>query len=118
MALRADAGGWTLIIIGHLVGLVFAAVVFSIGVISFPLLLDRDCGAACAVQTSVRAVLANPKTMAVWALIVAGLLMLGSLPLLVGLAVVMPILGHASWHLYRAVVEPPAPEQAHPVPMS
>jgi uncharacterized membrane protein len=101
--------GWTLIILGHLIGLVFAAVVFSIGVISFPLLLDRDCGAACAVQTSIKAVLVNPKTMAVWALIVAALLIVGSLPLLVGLAVVMPILGHASWHLYREVVEPPSP---------
>jgi uncharacterized membrane protein len=107
--------GWTLIVVGHLVGLIFAAVVFSISVISFPLLLDRDCGAACAVQTSIKAVMVNPKTMGVWALIVAGVLMLGSLPLLVGLAVAMPILGHASWHLYRAVVEPPPPEQAHPV---
>jgi uncharacterized membrane protein len=106
--------GWSLIILGHLIGFVFAALVFSIGVISFPLLLDRDCGAACAVQTSVMAVMANPRTMALWALIVAALLIAGSLPLLVGLAVTMPILGHASWHLYRAVVEPPSPEEAHP----
>jgi uncharacterized membrane protein len=106
--------GWTLIILGHAIGFVFAAVVFSISVFSFPLLLDRDCGAACAVQTSIRAVLANPKTMTVWALIIAGLLMLGSAPLLVGLAVVMPILGHASWHLYRQTVEPPSPEVVNP----
>jgi uncharacterized membrane protein len=99
--------GWTLIILGHAVGFVFAATVFAISVISFPLLLDRDCGVACAVQTSIRAVMANPKTMGVWALIIAALLMLGSAPLLVGLAVVMPILGHASWHLYRRTVEPP-----------
>ena len=99
--------GWTLIILGHALGFVFAAIVFTISVISFPLLLDRDCGAACAVQTSVRAVLANPKTMAMWALIITILLMIGSAPLLVGLAVVMPILGHASWHLYRRMVEPP-----------
>ncbi|HEX8166696.1 MAG TPA: DUF2189 domain-containing protein [Beijerinckiaceae bacterium] len=108
--------GWTMIVLGHLIGLVFAAVVFSISVISFPLLLDRDCGAACAVQTSVRTVLMNPKTMGVWALMVAAVLMLGSLPLLVGLAVAMPVLGHASWHLYRKMVEPPAPEHARPVP--
>jgi uncharacterized membrane protein len=107
--------GWTLIILGHLIGFVFAAVVFSISVISFPLLLDRDCGVACAIQTSLKAVMVNPKTMGVWALMVAGLLMAGSLPLLVGLAVVMPILGHATWHLYRVTVEPPAPERAHPV---
>jgi uncharacterized membrane protein len=105
--------GWTLIILGHALGLVFAAIVFSISVFSFPLLLDRDCGAACAVQTSIRAVMANPKTMAMWALIIAALLMIGSAPLLVGLAVVMPILGHASWHLYRRTVEPPgAPNPA------
>jgi uncharacterized membrane protein len=100
--------GWTLIILGHALGFVFAALVFSIGVISFPLLLDRDCGVACAVQTSVRAVLANPGPMALWAVIIAVLLMIGSVPLLVGLAVVMPILGHASWHLYRRTVVPPA----------
>src|SRR5918912_4324764 len=101
--------GWTMIILGHLIGAVFAAVVFSISVISFPLLLDRDCGVACAVLTSVRTVLMNPKTMGVWAAMVAGVLMLGSLPLLVGLAVAMPVLGHASWHLYRKMVEPPSP---------
>jgi uncharacterized membrane protein len=105
--------GWTLIILGHAIGFVFAAVAFSVSVISFPLLLDRDVGAAVAVQTSVQAVLTNPKTMGVWALIVAALLMIGSAPLLVGLAVTMPILGHASWHLYRQVVEPPSEEQAH-----
>ena len=110
--------GWTMIVLGHLIGAVFAAVVFSISVISFPLQLDRDCGAACAVQTSVRTVLMNPKTMGVWAAMVAGVLMLGSLPLLVGLAVAMPVLGHASWHLYRKMVEPPSPEHAHPVPVS
>lgn len=98
--------GWTLIILGHAIGLVFAAVVFSISVISFPLLLDRDVGVTCAVQASISAVLANPGTMALWAFILAALLMIGSAPLLVGLAVVMPILGHASWHLYRRVVVP------------
>jgi uncharacterized membrane protein len=106
--------GWTLIILGHALGFVFAAIVFAISVISFPLLLDRDCGAVCAVQTSVRAVLANPGTMALWALIIAVLLMIGSAPLLVGLAVVMPVLGHASWHLYRRTVEPP--ETGNPPP--
>src|SRR5918912_3055302 len=80
--------GWTMIILGHAIGFVFAAIVFSISVISFPMLLDRDVGAACAVQTSIRAVLANPRTMTVWAMIIAALLMIGSLPLMVGLAVV------------------------------
>jgi uncharacterized membrane protein len=98
--------GWTLIVLGHAIGFVFAVAAFSVGVVSFPLLLDRDVGATCALQTSIRAVMANPRPMALWALIVAALLMIGSLPLLVGLAVVMPVLGHASWHLYRQVIEP------------
>jgi uncharacterized membrane protein len=98
--------GWTMIVLGHAIGFVFAFVAFSISVVSFPLLLDHDVGAVAAVQTSIRAVLSNPGTMALWALIVAALLMIGSVPLLVGLAIVMPILGHASWHLYRRVVEP------------
>src|SRR5215211_965072 len=100
--------GWTLIVLGHLIGFVFAAVVFSISLISFPLLLERDVGAAVAVQTSVQAVLMNPRTMFFWALIIAAGLMVGSAPLLVGLAVAMPVLGHASWHLYRRMIEPEA----------
>jgi uncharacterized membrane protein len=74
--------------------------------VSFPLLLDRDVGAVVAVLTSVRAVLKNPVTIAVWGLMVASLLLIGSLPLFVGLAVVMPVLGHSTWHLYRKLVEP------------
>jgi uncharacterized membrane protein len=101
----STSSGWTLIILGNLIGFVFAIVVLSISVVSFPLLLDRDVGAAVAIQTSVRAVLANPATMALWGLIVAAALMIGSLPLFVGLAVVMPVLGHSTWHLYRRVVE-------------
>ena len=80
-------------------------VVLAISVISFPLLLDRDVGAGVAVQTSIRAVLTNPVTMALWGLIVAGLLALGFATLLVGLAIIVPVLGHATWHLYRRVVE-------------
>jgi uncharacterized membrane protein len=97
--------GWALIVTGHLVGLVFAMLAFTIGVVSFPLLVDRDVGAAVALQTSVQAVISNPGPMALWAAIVAALLALGSLPLLVGLTVVMPILGHATWHLYRRTVD-------------
>jgi uncharacterized membrane protein len=96
--------GWNLIILGNVVGFVFAALVLTLTVVSFPLLLDRDVGVAVAVQTSVRAVLANPVPMALWGLTVAVLLLLGCLPLFVGLAVVMPVLGHATWHLYRKVV--------------
>jgi uncharacterized membrane protein len=97
--------GWTLIIVGNGVGFVFAVAVLAISIVSFPLLLDRDVGALVAIQTSVRAVLRNPVTIATWGLIVAALLIVGSLPLFVGLAVVMPVLGHSSWHLYRKLVE-------------
>src|SRR5215475_7499456 len=105
--------GWTLIVVGNGVGFLFAVVALSISVVSFPLLLDRDVGAAGALLTSVRVVLANPLTMALWGLIVAALLVIGSLPLFVGLAVTLPVLGHATWHIYRKAVEPdpnPRPE--------
>jgi len=98
--------GWTLIIVGNGVGLLFAILVLTISVVSFPLLLDRDVGAAGALLTSIRAVANNPWTMAVWGLIVGALLVVGSIPFLFGLTVIMPILGHATWHLYRKVVEP------------
>ncbi|MGQ0485198.1 MAG: DUF2189 domain-containing protein [Hyphomicrobiales bacterium] len=97
--------GWTLIIVGCGVGFVFALVVLAFSAVSFPLLVDRDVGTATAIQTSVRAFLANPVTMLIWGLIVAGLLVIGSVPFFAGLAVVMPVLGHATWHLYRKVVE-------------
>jgi uncharacterized membrane protein len=96
--------GWQLILWGNLVGFLFAVAVLTISVVSFPLLVDRDVGAAAALTTSVRAVVANPVTMAMWGLIVAGLLVIGTLPAFIGLAVVMPVLGHATWHLYRKVV--------------
>jgi uncharacterized membrane protein len=98
--------GWTLIILGNLVGFLFAVVVLST-VITFPLLLDRDVGAAAALQTSAQAMITNPIPILLWGLIVAVALFLGSLPLFVGLAIVIPVLGHSTWHLYRKVVETP-----------
>ena len=109
--------GRMLMIVGNLVGFLFALGVLTISVISFPLLLDRDVGAVEAVLTSVRVVARNPLMMAIWGLIVAGLLLIGSLPLFFGLAVVVPVLGHSTWHLYRKVVEPdPNPHQVLPRP--
>ena len=96
--------GWTMIVVGVGVGFLFALLVLVISVVSFPLLLDRDVGLGTAVATSVRAVIVNPVPMAVWGLIVAGGLVVGSIPLLLGLVFVMPVLGHATWHLYRKVV--------------
>ena len=97
--------GLALFLVGGGIGFLFALVVLTISVVSFPMLVDRNVGAVVAVQTSVRAVVANPVTMAMWGLFVAVSLLLGSLPFFVGLAVVMPVLGHATWHLYRKVVE-------------
>ena len=105
--------GWTLIVAGCLIGFCFAVVALSVSVVAFPLLLDRDVGAAAAVATSIRTVWENPAAMALWGLVVAGGLVIGSLPLFIGLAVVVPILGHATWRLYRiAIVRDPAHE--HP----
>lgn len=96
--------GWALILVGNGVGFLFALMVLTISVVSFPLLLDRDVGLAPAILTSIRAVAANPGVMALWGLIVAVSLAVGSIPFFFGLAVVMPVLGHATWHLYRKVV--------------
>jgi uncharacterized membrane protein len=96
--------GMKLILVGCGVGFLFALVALCISVVSFPLLLDRDANVADAVLTSVRAVAENPVTMAVWGLIVTGLLVLGTIPFFLGLTVVIPVLGHATWHLYRKLI--------------
>jgi uncharacterized membrane protein len=106
--------GFALIGLGGLVGFCFAAVTLSVSVVSFPLLLDRDVGAAAALATSVRVMRENLGAMALWGIIVAAALILGALPFFVGLALVMPILGHATWRLYRAVIVRD-PSQEHPV---
>jgi uncharacterized membrane protein len=106
--------GWWLIIVGCGVGFLFALVALCISVVSFPLMLDRHAGAGDAMVTSLRVVALNPIPMAAWGLIVAILLVAGSLPLFLGLAVVVPVLGHATWHLYRKVVAPDPNQQ--PIP--
>ncbi len=85
-------------------GFVLALVALVISIVAFPMLLDRDCGVASAVGTSVRATLANPVPVAVWGLMVAGLLAIGMATLMVGLIVIVPVLGHATWHFYRRLV--------------
>ncbi|WP_027580436.1 DUF2189 domain-containing protein [Bradyrhizobium sp. Ai1a-2] len=107
--------GWSLIIIGCGVGFLFAVLSLCVSVVSFPLMLDRHATAIDAIRTSLRVVKENPFVMAAWGLIVAALLVIGSVPFFVGLAVVLPVLGHATWHLYRKVVEPdPNPPQEEP----
>jgi uncharacterized membrane protein len=96
--------GWTMIGVGIGIGFLFAVAVLAISVVSVPLMLDRDVGLAEAIGTSLRAVMANPGPMAAWGIVVALALVLGSLPLFLGLVVVMPVLGHATWHLYRRIV--------------
>jgi len=96
--------GWSLIVVGCGVGFIFSVLVLTISVVSFPLILDRHVDPTTAVLTSLKAVIVNPKSMAVWGIIVAGSLLAGAIPLFVGLAIVMPVLGHATWHLYRKIV--------------
>lgn len=98
--------GWTLITVGMTVGFLFAAFVLMISVVSFPLLLDRDVGIPVAVATSMRVATLNPGPIAAWGLIIAVSLAVASIPVFLGLIVVLPILGHATWHLYRAAVTP------------
>jgi uncharacterized membrane protein len=105
--------GRSLIVTGNAVGLLFALAAFALSAVSFPLLLDRNVGMAAAIVTSLKAILKNPLTMALWGVIVAAGLALGSLPFLLGLAVVVPILGHATWHLYRKVVAPDGGVRPH-----
>jgi uncharacterized membrane protein len=96
--------GWQLIVVGNIIGFGFALIVFCISVISFPLMLDRNVSVPDAMATSFQAVVKNPIVLAAWGLIIAGSLVVGFLTAFVGLAVIMPILGHATWHLYRRLV--------------
>jgi uncharacterized membrane protein len=103
--------GWLLIVLGGLIGFCFAALALCVSVVSFPLMLDRGVGLVAAVRASLRTAHENPLGVAQWGLIVATGLVLGSLPLFFGLAVVLPVLGHATWHLYgRAIERDQAPE--------
>ncbi len=96
--------GWALILLGGGIGFIFALVVLSISVVSFPLLLDRHVSVSTAIATSVRAMRVNPAPMLAWGFIVAASIVLGMIPVLLGLIVVLPVLGHATWYLYRKVV--------------
>jgi uncharacterized membrane protein len=106
--------GWALIAVGVLVGFCFAALALALSVVSFPLMLDRDVGLVPALEASWRVTQTNPFAVALWGLIVAVVLVLGSLPLFFGLAIAMPVLGHATWRLYRKAIER---DPAHELPI-
>jgi uncharacterized membrane protein len=97
--------GWTLIVVGNLIGLAFAALVLTMSVVSLPMLVDRNVGARTAIATSWAAVRANKAEMARWGVTVLALLVLGSIPAFIGLAFVLPWLGYATWHLYTKLVD-------------
>jgi uncharacterized membrane protein len=114
MRVLTTSQGWWLIIVGCGVGFLFALVALCISVVSFPMMLDRHASAGQAMVTSLRVAAKNPAMIAAWGLIVAALLVVGSVPLFLGLAVVIPLLGHATWHLYREVVA--IDPNAQPIP--
>lgn len=97
--------GWTLIVVGNLIGFCFAVVALAISAVSLPMLVDCNVEARAAVDTSVRAFMANKALMLRWGFTIAFLLVLGSIPLFIGLAVVLPWLGYATWHLYTRLVD-------------
>lgn len=96
--------GWGMFVAGMAVGFLFAVAALALSVVSLPMLIDRDVSAGTALSTSIAAVRRNPAVMARWGLTVAALLAIGSLPAFLGLAVALPWLGYATWHLYRRVV--------------
>jgi uncharacterized membrane protein len=98
------APGWTMIVLGMGVGFLFAGAVLVLSMISFPMLIDRRAGVTVAVLTSVKVARENPRIVATWGLLVAVAMVLGTLPAFLGLVIILPVLGHATWHLYRAAV--------------
>jgi uncharacterized membrane protein len=97
--------GWLLIILGGAIGFCLAALALCLSVVSFPLMLERDVGLVPAVAASLRVSRQNPAAVALWGFLVAAALVAGSLPLFIGLSVVMPALGHSTWRFYRRTIE-------------
>ncbi len=109
--------GLLFLAIGNIIGAVLSVILFSLTVVSFPLLLDRDVDFITAMITSVRAVVASPGPLVAWALVIVMLLIVSALPAFLGLIFALPVLGHATWHLYRRIVAPeeqPAGGEAAP----
>ena len=102
--IATTGAGWMMVILGMTVGACFAALVLAISLTTLPMLIDQRVGLVIAVITSLRVARKNPVTVATWGLIVAASMLLGTLPFFLGLIVVLPILGHATWYIYRAAV--------------
>lgn len=98
--------GLLFLAVGHIVGAVLYTILFSVTIVSIPLLLDREVDFVTAIITSVKTVLTNPFVMLAWGVFVLVLTVLALIPAFLGLFVVLPVLGHATWHLYQRVVEP------------
>lgn len=98
--------GLVFLLVGNAIGAVLAAILFSLTVVSFPLLLERDLDFITAMITSVRSVVTSPVPMLGWAAVIAVLMIIAAMPFFLGLLVVLPVLGHTTWHLYRRLVEP------------
>lgn len=98
--------GLVFLVIGNAVGAALSLVLFSLTVVSFPLLLEREVDFITAMITSVRSVVMSPLPMIGWAAVIVVLLMISALPYFLGLIVTLPVLGHATWHLYRRIVAP------------
>jgi uncharacterized membrane protein len=102
--LTSTADGMLYLAVGTIVGAVLAMILYSTTVISIPLLMEREYDFVTAIITSIRAVLANPVPMIAFGIIVTLLSILAMLPLFLGLIVVLPVLGHATWHLYKRTI--------------
>lgn len=99
--------GWLFLAVGHLVGAALALLLFSITVVSIPLLMEREYDFITAMITSVKTVVASPVVMLGWGVFVTLAVIAASLPLFAGLLIALPVLGHATWHIYKAAVVPP-----------
>ena len=97
--------GLTMIVVGNIVGALFAVVTLAVSAFSFPMVVDKGTDPSAAVATSVRAFQRSPAVMIGWGIRVALILALAALPLFIGLMVALPVLGYATWHLYTRAVE-------------
>lgn len=103
-AMFGTGPGLTMIVVGNIVGAVFAVMTLAVAAFSFPMVVDRPVDPLKAISTSVAAFRAAPATMIRWGIIVALVLLLGAIPLFIGLVVALPVLGYATWHLYTRAV--------------